>query len=158
MWCNRIINSVAKRKRENGFTLLETLIGLVILAYIIMGMLRFFILSTVSTKQSEFATLATNYAREKMEDLANRNFDLLPTGAWTPDVWVPGEQTQDALGQKQQLVFTREIKVNYMTTAGGVLVTSVPATDLKKIDVRVTWTEKGSSKEITISTLMARHL
>ncbi|MFH1783610.1 MAG: type II secretion system protein [bacterium] len=137
-------------KSQKGFTLIEILLATAILGYVILAVMGLFNYVTVSTKASEFSTLATNYARQKMEDIKNRDFDTIPEGTWT--------QEQATLGQEGRLVFTRAVTVSYMEVSAGVLITSMIATDLKQVGVSVTWNESGENKEIVLTSLVSRHL
>ncbi len=137
-------------KSQKGFTLIEILIAIAILGYVILAVIGLFQYTTLSTKASEFSTLATSYAREQMEDIKHRDFDSIPVSTWTAE--------QSALGQKGNLIFTRQVTVTYMDVSSGVLITSVSATDLKRIEVRLTWTERGEAREVVLTSLVSRHL
>lgn len=140
--------------KKAGFTLLEVCLGILILGYAMVIVARLFGSVTVSTKTSEFETLASNFARAKMEDLKNRDYDSLPDGTWTPDVWVV--DVSQALAQKGILTFTRQVKVSYMKNVSGVLTISATDEGLKQAEVKVSWNERGKEREVVYTSLMAR--
>jgi len=143
-----------KLNKKAGFTLLEVCIGIMILGYSMIIVARLFGSVTMSTKASEFETLASNFARAKMEDLKNRDYDSLVDGAWTPDVWTV--DVSQALAQKGILTFTRQIKISYMQSVGGVLTISATDEGLKKVEIKVHWYERGKEREVGYTSLVAR--
>ncbi len=143
-----------KLSKKAGFTLLEVCIGIMILGYAMIIMARLFGSVTVSAKASEFETLASNFARAKMEDLKNRDYDSLPDGAWTPDAWAV--DVSQALAQKGILTFTRQVKISYMKSVSGALTVSATDEGLKKVEVKVAWNERGKVREIDYTSLVAR--
>lgn len=69
--------SIAKIKEQKGFTLVETLIALGILAIAIIALVQLF---TVSAKQNAVAadlTILTTLAQDKMEELKNLKYTSL---------------------------------------------------------------------------------
>ena len=147
------MKSMRNRKKQAGFTLLEICIAIMILGYAMIIVARLFGSVTMSAKASEFETLASNFARAKMEDLINRDYDSLPEGAWTPDVWTV--DVSQALAQKGILRFTRQVKISYMKNVGGVLTISATDEGLKQVDIKVAWNERGKVREIIYTSLVA---
>lgn len=144
------------RNSLRGFTLLEVIIGIVVLGYAMIVVANLFGSITLSVRASEFGTLASNFARAKMEDLKNRDYDSLPEGVWTPDTWAV--DTMQSLTQRGVLVFTRSIKVSYMQTVGGVLTTSATDEGLKKVEIKVSWEERARVREIIYTSLVSRSI
>lgn len=143
-----------KMNKKAGFTLLEVCLGILILGYSMIIVARLFSSVTMSAKASEFETLASNFARAKMEDLKNRDYDSLPDGAWTPDVWAV--DVSQALAQKGILNFTRQVKISFMKSVGGVLTISATDEGLKRVEIKVVWNERGRVREIDYTSLVAR--
>ncbi len=143
-----------KLNKKAGFTLLEVCLGIMILGYAMIIVARLFGSVTMSAKASEFETLASNFARAKMEDLKNRDYDSLPDGAWTSDVWAV--DVSQALAQKGILTFNRQVRISYMKSVGGVLTISATDEGLKKAEVKVSWNERGKVREVYYTSLMAR--
>jgi prepilin-type N-terminal cleavage/methylation domain-containing protein len=143
-------------KNKRGFTLIEVCMGIIILGYAMIIVAKLFGSVTISAKASEFETLASNFARAKMEDLKNRTYDTLPDGVWTSDVWAV--DISQGLTKSGTLVFNRQVKVTYMQTVGGILTTAASDQGLKKIDVKVVWDERGKTREMEYTSLVARGL
>jgi type II secretory pathway pseudopilin PulG len=141
-------------KNKRGFTLIEICLGILLLGYSMVVVAKLFGSVTMSAKASEFETLASNFARAKMEDLKNRDYDTLPEGVWTSDVWAV-DVTQ-GLTQKGSLMFNRQVKVTYMQTVGGVLTASANDQGLKQVSVKVVWEERGAQRNIEYVSLVAR--
>jgi Tfp pilus assembly protein FimT len=139
----------AKWKSSKGLTLVEILLAIAILAYVILGLAGMFNYITRATRANEFATLATSYARERMEDIKNRSFDSIPQGTWTVD--------QSALGQSGKMLFTRQVSVDYMDIMAGSLIVSGTPTDLKRVTVTVIWYERNGNKQVVLTSLISRH-
>lgn len=145
-----------RHKNQQGFSLLEVILGIVILGYAMIIMAKLFGSVTISAKASEYETLASNFARAKMEDLKNRSYDTLVDGVWTSDAW--SVDTQQSLTETGTLTFNRQVRVTYMKTVAGVLTTSDTDQGLKKISVKVVWPERGKNREIEYTSLVARGL
>ena len=143
-------------KNKRGFTLIEVCIGIIILGYAMIIVAKLFGSVTISAKASEFETLASNFARAKMEDLKNRTYDSLPDGVWTSDVWAV--DISQGLTKTGTLVFNRQVKITYMQTVGGVLTTSSTDQGLKRVDVMVVWDERGKTRDMEFTSLVARGL
>ena len=141
-------------KHNHGFTLIEICLGILLLGYAMIVVAKLFGSVTMSAKASEFETLASNFARAKMEDLKNRDYDSLPEGVWTSDVWAV-DVTQ-GLTQKGSLMFNRQVKVTYMQTVGGVLTASATDLGLKQVSVKVVWEERNAQRQIEYVSLVAR--
>ncbi len=149
-----------KIRRQAGFTLLEICVAIMILGYAMLIVAKLFGGVTMSAKANEFGTLASNFARAKMEDLINRDYDSLPEGVWTPDVWA--FDVSAALAQKGVLTFTRSIKISWMqrqdpgNPANLALITSGTDQGLKKIEVKVIWNERGRQQEVVYTSMVAK--
>jgi len=137
-------------RSPKGLTLVEILLAVAIMAYVILGVAGLFNYITKSTMAGEFSTLAVSYAREKMEDIKNRTFDNIPDGTWSAD--------QSRLGQAESMLFTRQVSVNYMDVVSGVLIVSGAATDLKRVTITVTWSERQADRSVVLTSLVARRL
>jgi len=64
-------------KQIAGFTLLELMISIVILATALMGILPFFFYSQAQLKQATITSLAMTLIQEKMERIIQLDFDLI---------------------------------------------------------------------------------
>ncbi len=116
-------------KREDGFTLNEILIAVALIAIGILG----FSVNTIGVIQGNYIsgnlTIATNLAQEKMEEV------------------------------KAQTSFTNGTVSDTVTVTSGIPFTrtriiSDSSTDLKDIEVRVSWTEYLVNHEVILKTLI----
>lgn len=64
-------------KKIAGFTLLELMISIVILATALMGILPFFFYSQAQLKQATITSLAMTLVQEKMERITQLDYDLI---------------------------------------------------------------------------------
>jgi len=62
---------------HNGFTLIELMIAITILALAIFGIFHAYSVGFLGMADTRDRTVATNYAREAMEDVKNMNFELI---------------------------------------------------------------------------------
>ena len=72
-----------RRSNLNGFSLIELMVAVVILAMTIFGIFLAFSTGFQGMADARDRTVATNYAREEMENLKNMSFDNLVIGGPT---------------------------------------------------------------------------
>ena len=111
-----------------------SLLALAVLAYIVLAFAQLFLSSAVSVKQTEFRTIANNYASDYMEDIKHMEYATISTGTWTT-------QSQ-ALGQDGK-VFNRQATISELSSG------------LKQVRVRVTWTDISGTENIEVTSLVA---
>jgi len=121
---------------NKGFTYIELVLAMAIIAFIVLAFSQLFLRTTVSVKSTEFQTLAYNFAGDKMEEIKNETFGGIGN-PWYPSVWETESQTQSGT------TFTREVTISQL------------ASSLKRVDIEVIWTEGGGNKSIEISSLIA---
>ena len=119
------------RSRKGGFSLLE-----VMLAILLFGTGLVFILQVVSTGlfvggQNESTVIAANLAQEKIEELRNASYAIIPVGPVleNPVSSFPG--------------FTRSMS------------STTPQTGLKQVTVNVSWSAKNSTMTTTMVTYVS---
>ena len=111
------------RKNAKGFTLIEVMISMVILAVGILGLAPLMVLSIYSNTYSQDLTQATAVAQNRIEQLKNQgNFATMP---YT-------EPTAPVNGS----IYNRTVRVDDASTDG-----SVPA-GVYRIKVTISWTDK----------------
>jgi len=122
---------------NKGFSLLEVLIGLVVLAIGILAIAGMQITAIKGNYFSGSLTQATILAQDKMEELKNTSYDSVTSGSDTKTI-PPGGGT----------TFTRAWNVVNTTTT------------MKTITVTVTWTEAvggvGINRNVSFSTIRAK--
>lgn len=136
LWYTSLLgyNKIMIKFNNKGFTYIELVLAMAIIAFIVLAFSQLFLRTTISVKGMEFQTLAYNFAGDKMEDIrGNEPFDRLD------NPWYPETVTQLQSGKS----FTRNVTISQLTTT------------LKRVDIEVIWTEGGQSKNIKISSLIA---
>ena len=99
---------------NKGFSLIELMVAVAILAMAIFGIFLAFSTGFQGMADARDRTVATNYAREKMEDIKNMDFELI-----TYD--------EEIIGEK----FTRVVNVENEVEG-----------ELKKVTTTVSWEDK----------------
>jgi len=119
---------INKKISKNGFSLIELMVAVVILAIAVLGIFLAFSSGWMGMANARDRTVATNYAREAMENVKNMEFELVTNGLLG---------SPEPVGAK----FTREIVV------------TEESANLKKIDTKVSWTNR-QSQEVSVETSM----
>lgn len=122
------LRGAKQRSNLSGFSLIELMVAVTILAMAIFGIFNAFSSGWMGMANARDRTVATNYAREAMENVKNMDFELVThvnLGASEP------------VGAK----FTR------------VIVVTEESANLKKIDTKVSWTNR-QSQEVSVETSM----
>ncbi len=117
-------------KRKDGFTLNEILISVALIAIGVLG----FSVNTIGVIQGNYIssnfTIATNLAQEKMEEVkAQTSF--------------PTDTVTDSVTGASGISFTRTR-----------IISDFSGTDLKEVEVRVSWTTYLISHQLTLKTLI----
>jgi len=138
LWYTSLLgyNKTMIKFNNKGFTYIELVLAMAIIAFIVLAFSQLFLRTTVSVKGMEFQTLAYNFAADKMEEIKNETFGAIGN-PWYPSVWETESQTQSGT------TFTREVTISQL------------ASSLKRVDIEVIWTEGGGNKSIEVSTLIA---
>ena len=122
------------RKNDNGFTLLEVLIAIVILSIGLLGMASLTVGIINGNKFSKDVTTATTLAQEKMEDVRRVGYTSVTS------------ETKAVLSSPYD-EYKREVTV----------ANNSPATGIKTVTVKVYW--GGASKEdhnVELKTMLAQ--
>jgi len=124
---------------QNGISLLEVLIGMLVLAFGVLGLAPLFTLAVEGNVVSRDTSLASNLINEQIEYYQSVDSDSLPTVPFTRH-----EQGLDSM-------FTRSTFLNDNTSD-----TTVPA-GVYKLDVVVSWTDNQSvSRSSMYSTFLLK--
>lgn len=125
------------RNCSKGFTYIELVLGLAIIAFVVLAFSQLFFRSSLSVKGMEFQTLAYNFAADKMEELRNKDFaDIV-------DESPEDDANTQSLGQAGK-IFQRRVTV-----------TPTGSSDLIQVDVVATWIEEGGNRQVQITSLVA---
>jgi len=123
--------NINRKLSHKGFSLIELMVAAVILAFAVLGIFLAFSTGFQGMADSRDRTVATNYAREAMEDVKNMDFlEISPV----------------ALTQIEGTKFEREISVDYDIEGSS---------NLTRVTVRVFWdNRKGQTLNIATSMLV----
>lgn len=127
-------------KKNSGFTLVELL--LVVLVIIFLILLAVNLPSSLGlVGNSHFSSLAKDIATQKIEDLRAQTYDNLANGITTP---TDSRLSNLPLGSITQTITDCSDPV---CTHGE---------QLKQVNIQVDWTEKNNSKNIQLTTFIAK--
>ena len=128
----------AKRRSNlnlKGFSLIELMVAVAILAMAIFGIFQAYSAGFMGMVDARNVTVASNYARERMEEIKNKSFgDITVTGDPTanPPVDIPGTKF------KRKVTVANEVE-----------------DELKKVTTVISWDDRnGIYKEVKLETLI----
>ena len=119
-----------KQNRKNGFTLLEALIAVVILAVGIISLAKIFPLALQTSRFSQQNTIAANLSQQKMEEIFSLGYQNIDIGN------IEIRHHLDDNPQSQFYGYEREAFSEYVDEN---LANSAIDTGIKKITVNVYW-------------------
>lgn len=124
--------------RENGFTLIEVLVGTFLLLIVFLGIFTAYQLGLKVVGQSKYKITATAIASGELEQIRNLSYDVIGVVGGFPEGTLEASKTKNING----IDYTVDTRVDYIVdTADGV---SSPdddcPNDYKKIEVKVSWT------------------
>jgi type IV pilus modification protein PilV len=164
----------ARISPEHGFTLVEVLVAIIILATGVLGMAKLAFQASSTTADTKAREGATNVAREVVENVL-----ALPYSTLTPDQVTPALQAKPALAPtagytgwtllRRQIPYTLSVTECYLDDpadgrgshdtnfcAGSASGSSdSQAIDYKRFNVTVSWTRQNIQRSITQTTLVA---
>jgi len=121
-------------KKRSGFTLIETLVAVVVLAFALAGLLMLTLGSLDTSSDARRLTAAGALAQQKLEDLRGAGFSAAATGA---DPKVLNEAGQDA----EPRIFSRD----WTVTANG---------NVKDVTVTVSWSHESGTAQVQLISRM----
>jgi len=121
---------IKKRNIQKGFSLIELMVAVVILAIAILGIYQAYSVSFTGMSDARDRTVAVNYVREAMEGIKNMDFDKIIT-----------QSRSYITGSKYE--YEREVIVQ-------------ESTNLKKVTTKVYWRDRNGNKKM-VETGMSVH-
>ncbi len=122
-------------RREKGFTLIETLIAIAVLAVMLLTLISVFIYGYSAVARARQSALATVIAQEEMETIRALPFDQIA-----------------ALGS----TFSNAKLAGLLGGQGMLAVEAGAGVDIKKVSVSVLWTFRGVPRRKDVVTFMTR--
>lgn len=116
--------------RRGGFTLVEVMLAVVLLAIGVLSMLALQIHAMRGSQLGRHFTDASQIARDEMERIQQLDWAGLALSGWT----VPAARTREVQIDGEPNTVEQTFNVSRRVTAG-------PDADVRLIDVRVTWYE-----------------
>lgn len=132
----------SKRTRSGGFTLLETLIAMSLLAVALLSLSAMQLIAREFGNRGRHMTRASAIAQTQLEQMQRDTWtNLAPTGGWTAATTVTNDvQAGTTLTEQSYDVSWR--------------ITNAVAGTTRNIDVRVTWDEPGrANRQYALSTI-----
>ena len=123
----------------NGFTMIELMVAVAVLAMAVLGISQAYSVGFMGMADARDRTVATNFAREAMENVKNMDFELIII----TDEENPG--VPEILNGK----------FNRLVTVAKEIIDEVEILELKKVTTEVNWLDRnGNSKKVVIETLI----
>lgn len=124
------MSTLLKTKNNNGFTLIESTISIMVLVVGLLAIMQFFPFALRIIGNSQSTTIASNLAVAKLEELQASSYDDIAVGTIEPKQRISADNTNYLYN------FQRETIVELIDSN---LNTSVTDIGLKKITVNVYW-------------------
>ncbi len=90
-------NMKRKKKGRAGFTLIEAVVGIVLVAVAVLGLVEMFMLSVMNNTRSDRITTATFLAQQRADALRNLTKDELNTFASSGNIDLNGDGSPDMI-------------------------------------------------------------
>ncbi|MCA9343541.1 MAG: prepilin-type N-terminal cleavage/methylation domain-containing protein [Candidatus Nomurabacteria bacterium] len=121
------------RANLHGFTLPELLVTIVVIGIVFMGLSSIFISIQRIQVKTAYLESATRSAQKEIESLRNINYNNLTAG--------------------QNIDFSDQL-VDLPTGSTGSVAVTEPSPGLKRVDVTVTYSYEGQTKNVNLSSLI----
>ncbi|MFO0886985.1 MAG: prepilin-type N-terminal cleavage/methylation domain-containing protein [Candidatus Saccharimonadales bacterium] len=121
------------RANLHGFTLPELLVTIVVIGIVFMGLSSIFISIQRMQVKTAYLESATRSAQKEIESLRNINYNNLTAG--------------------QNIDFSDQL-VDLPTGSTGSVAVTEPSPGLKRVDVTVTYSYEGQTKNVNLSSLI----
>lgn len=117
-------------KRDDGFTLIEILVAVFVLAVSLLALVSVTVMVTKGNSLSQAMTTATTLAKDKLEELQNTAYGGISTGS-------------DSITDSRNMIYNR----NWTVTTGG-------SGNRKTIVMDVTFNWRGDDHTVTLNTII----
>lgn len=117
-----------------GFTIVELAVTIVFLGFVVVGVTQLFLSIQRIQEQTSYVQAASHAAQTEVESLRNNNYNSLTAG--------------------QNIDFSSSLPTTLPNPRSGTVVVSEPQDGLKRVDVTVTYTDHGLSRNISLTSLI----
>ena len=131
------ISSMKRHKKnlpQKGFTLVELLVTISVLGLALTGIAALFYSIQYTQQQTRYVDAATRAAQRQVEVLRSNRANSLQPG--------------------QTIDFTADLPTTLPNNKSGTVTVSEPASGVKRVDVKVAYTTKGRTQNVTLSSLI----
>lgn len=132
-------------KNQKGFSLVEAVLSSVVLGVGLLAGLLVFENASANTLYSDFTTIATQTANQKIEEIMADKESLGYAGITEGDY--PDEELTSPYVLNRDITIYEVSSADYETPEVG--------SGLKRVEVSVCWNDCSSSHSVTVSTLLA---
>jgi prepilin-type N-terminal cleavage/methylation domain-containing protein len=122
------------KDKQAGFTIVELLITIILIGLVTGWLASLFISIQNIQQQTTYVDLATRAAQREIETLRNDNYASLTPG--------------------QTINFTSQLPSRLPGGSSGTVQVSQPTTDLRRVDVTVSYKVIGKQRSVTLSSLI----
>lgn len=130
-----------EKKKEEGFTLIEVLVTMMILSGVLTALLSCFIYGLNIISRMKQTAIATQIIQEQLEDIRDKTYDeIVSLGTSFENTRLDQLSAQSGCEE----------------ASGGVAVESSEGDDIKKITVTVQWTYRGRTQREDLVTFITR--
>jgi prepilin-type N-terminal cleavage/methylation domain-containing protein len=116
---------------EGGFTLIELLVTIIVLGIVISSLGGLYYIMQITEVRSQHYDLAVRAARDEIEDLRNNGYATLTPGS--------------------NINFTSSLPSILPSNKSGTVAVSQPVSDLRRVDVTITYTDYGIAETVELS-------
>jgi len=132
------LRGAKRRSNLSGFSLIELMVAVGILAMAIFGIFQAYSAGFMGMVDARNVTVATNYAREAMEEIKNKPFEKIVIG-----------------GEITTIENKEEGKFSISTNVKNEIIDTTERTDLQRVITTVSWkNRKGETKEVKLEMLV----
>jgi prepilin-type N-terminal cleavage/methylation domain-containing protein len=119
---------------QDGFTLVELLVTIVILGIALVGVASLFYTIQYTQRQAMYRDAANRAAQRQVEILRNSSYNSLANG--------------------QVINFTSDLPARLPGNKSGVVDVSEPSAGVKRVDVTVTYYDSGKKREVSLTSFI----
>lgn len=121
-------------KNQSGFTLVELVITILVLGVVLTSVVTLFVNVQQAQTHTRYLETATYAGQSEIESLRNLNYNNLTPG--------------------QTIDFTADLPNSLPSGSTGMVTVSEPVNGLRRVDVSVSYSYKGKSRTVTLSSLI----